>query len=425
MRVSHAVSLTATFVALSVSLYQSGLNRPPIVEAEQTSATRPNVLVILTDDQDVDSLPVMRHLMSYPEGSWVNFTNAFVSVSLCAPARATLLSGQYSEHHRVTTNANGERLNENLLLPVWLDSAGYNTALMGKYHIRVGAKYMPPGWDKRINPKGASDVDAYNQAALNYIQNTTSPWFLLVSYMAPHAVANPPDRYKNTDVNLPPPRPNVNELDVSDKPAWLRQYPLLTSTTLEKWRREQTNAWRETLAIDDGVAAFVAKLKDTGQLNNTLIIFVGDNGMSWGSHRKIGKWCPYEECSRIPLLIRYPGTADNRVDTHLVGMVDLAATIAEYTGVTPQLAQDGHSLVPLLRNADASQWRESVLLERHINDDYFGIRVPGWKYIEYRRGFRELYDLQADPYEMQNVANQARYADIQAQLAQQLQAIRP
>jgi arylsulfatase A-like enzyme len=126
----------------------------------------------------------------------------------------------------------------------------------------------------------------------------------------------------------------------------------------------------------------------------------------------------------VPLLIRFPGARGNRIEERFVSTVDLAPTIAEYAGVTPTLRQDGRSLLPLLNNT-ATQWRNSVLLERHINDDYYGIRVPGWNYVEFNSGFRELYDLSADPYEMQNVANQSQYAARQAELAAQLQAIKP
>lgn len=420
MKLSPTISPAATFVALSLSLQAL----QPAQPSEIPEVVRPNVLIILTDDQDSESVPAMRKLMAYPEGAWVHFTNAFTPTSLCAPSRATLLTGQYPHHHTVTTNKNTAQLNENTMLPVWLNDAGYNTVMIGKYHLRIGTKYMPPGWDIRLAPKGKNDVDAYNTAAVNYIQNApaSTPWLMMVSYKAPHAIANPPERYRDTPMTLPPVHPNVNELDVSDKPGWLRRYPLLSDSDLAKWRHEQLNSWRETLAIDDGVADMVAALKATGQLNRTLIIYVGDNGMSWGSHRKIGKWCPYEECSRVPLLIRYPGAVGNRTVDNLVSMVDLANTIAAYVGVTPNRAQDGQNLLPLL-NGNSAGWRNSVLLERHINDRYVGIRVPGWKYIEYRSGFRELYNLTTDPYEMQNVAGRPENAAQQTQLASQLHTL--
>lgn len=421
MKLTYAASLAATFVALSLSL-QTPAPLPP--EAAEAPQTRPNIVVIVTDDQDYDSMPAMRKLLSYPRGSWINFTNAFAADSLCAPSRATMLSGQYPTHHGVTYNEYNRRFNAGQALPVWLDDAGYQTAIIGKYHLGNSWRHPAPGWDVWNTRNYPNDIDKHSQLAVEFIQANNTPFFLWLSYMAPHAKAKPPERYKNADVYLPPVRPNVNEADVSDKPGFIRNRHLLSPHTLLKWRNEQLNAQREILAIDDGVAAVIEELAATGQLNNTLVIFISDNGMSWGSHRKIGKWCPYEECSHIALLIRYPGAQGNRTETRMVSNVDITPTITQYAGVTPTIPQDGRSLMPLLTNS-ATSWRNSVLLERHVNDDYYGIRVPGWKYIEYHTGFRELYDLTNDPYEMQNVANQPQYAATQANLAQQLQAIKP
>lgn len=421
MKLPHAASLAATFVALSLSL--QALDPPPSAAAE-TPQTRPNIVVIVTDDQDYDSMPVMRHLLSYPHGSWINFTNAFAADSLCAPSRATMLSGQYPTHNGVTNNKLGSRFDAADALPVWLDNAGYRTAIFGKYHLGNSWRNPAPGWDVWNTKHYPNDIDKHSQLAVEFIHANNTPFFLWLAYMVPHSVANPPERYKNADVYMPPVHPNVNEADVSDKPSFIRTRPLFAQSTLDKWRNEQRNAQRELLAIDDGVKAIMDELAATGQLNNTLVVFIDDNGIMWGSHRKIGKWCPYEECSRIPLLIRYPGAQGNRTETRFVSNVDLAATIADYAGVTPAIPQDGRSLLPLLTNT-ATNWRNSVLLERHVNDDYYGIRVPNWKYIEYRKGFRELYDLTNDPFEMQNVANQPQYAAIQADLAQQLQTIKP
>ena len=162
-----------------------------------------------------------------------------------------------------------------------------------------------------------------------------------------------------------------------------------------------------------------------GQFDNTLIIFMSDNGFSWGAHRYIRKQCAYEECSKIPLLIRYPGLPGNREESRLVSNVDLAATIAEYAGVTPKLPQNGKSLIPLITNT-AIDWKDEVLLERNGTGAFafYGIRIPGWKYVEYVKGDKELYDLHADPYELQNLADRPEYEAMQTQLAQRLRALR-
>ena len=421
MKLTHAASLAATFVALSLSLQATPASP---AQAADPAQTRPNIVVIMTDDQDVDSLPVMRHLLSHPEGSWVQFSNAFVNLSVCGPSRATLLTGQYPHHNGVTGN-DGKRLNTTNILPVWLDNAGYHTGLVGKYlnNVSVSPRHPIPGMDYYNGmEKKRRDVDAYSSAAVDFINSSTDPFFLYLSYKGPHKTAHPPARYRDVDAYLPEFRPNVNELDLSDKPAYWRKMKLLTPAQLRMWEAERLNSQRELMGIDDGILQVINALKDKGVLDNTLIIFTADNGFTWGSHRKVNKLCPYEECSNVPLFIRFPGQQGNRVDTNLVSNVDLAATIADYAGVNPGIPQDGLSIIPLLEDPEM-EWPNEVLLQRHLNS-YYGIRTQDWKYVEYVTGERELYDLNADPYEMQSVHGQAAYQTIQAHLAQRLARLR-
>lgn len=420
--------LIGAFIAVALFLE----NKPAPTSAQ---VTRPNIVVILTDDQDVASLPVMRKLMSFPEGSWINFTNAFANLSVCCPARATLLTGQYAHTTGVTRNNNGNNLNDANTLAVWLDQAGYRTGLVGKYlngyPWKKGRRYVPPGWDSFQVIKGRGEAvdkpgsaDKRTDQAISFINSSSaSPFFLYLAYTGPHVPAQTPARYATADVYIPPNPPNFNEADVSDKPAWIRERPLLSQTTIDSWYEERIAAQRELLAIDDGVQRIIDALKANGQLDHTLIIFLADHGFSWGSHRLLQKHCGYEACIRFPLLIRYPGLAESREETRLVANVDLASTIADYAGVTPGLPQDGRTLIPLLTDS-APNWTEAVLLEKHLGKTgYYGIRVPSWKYIEYRNGDKELYDLTADPYELQNLANQPAYQTIQNDLAQQLRAL--
>jgi arylsulfatase A-like enzyme len=387
----------------------------------------PNVVLILTDDQDYDSLPAMRNLMRRPQGSWINFVSAFVSDSICCPSRATLLTGQYSFRHGVTANNLGGRMDDTNTLPVWLDDAGYTTGLIGKYLNNIkaskGKNYVPPGWDYFWSPEEDPGVDAHTAKALEFLQSAQAgnmPFFLYLAYKAPHKPAMPPARYADADVYIPPDRPNFNEADVSDKPGWVRKLPLLTTNTIQKWRVERLRAQRELLAIDDGVQSIIDALRASGELDNTLLIFMSDNGMSWGNHRRLGKWCPYEECSHVPLFIRYPSLVGNREEPRMVASVDIVATIAEYTGVATRRPQDGRSLVSLIERP-AGPWTEAILLERHVGSKYYGIRTPAWKYIEYIRGSEEeLYDLRADPFELNNVANRPETIAIQQELARRL-----
>jgi len=388
----------------------------------------PNIVLIMTDDQNVDSLPVMRKLMGYPEGSWINFSNAYANHSICCPARATVLTGQYASTTGVTGNDKGEDLNDTNTLPVWLHKAGYRTGLIGKYLNGFpwdkGAEYIPPGWDY-FKTGGLGGVNGFTKEAVNFINTSNEPFFLYLAYLPPHHWAKPLRTYANADVYIPPDPPNYNEADVSDKPTWVRELPLLSQSTMDTWHTERIASQRALLGVDDGIQQIVEALKAKGQLDNTMIIYMADHGFSWGSHRHILKECAYEECSKFPLLIRSPDVIGNREESRLVSNVDLAATIADYAGVIPELPQEGKSFIPLLTNT-ATDWNEEVLLERSGIGKFafYGIRVPDWKYVEYDNGDKELYDLTADPYELQNLANQTEHQARQTELARRLQTLR-
>src|SRR5687768_15486601 len=149
----------------------------------------PNIVLIMTDDQSTDSLPVMRKLMAFPEGSWINFTNAYANHSICCPARATVLTGQYARTTGVTGNDKGENLNDTNTLPVWLNKAGYQTGLIGKYLNGFpwdkGAGYIPPGWDS-FKTKGLGGVNGFTKEAVDFINNSNEPFFLYLAYLPPH-----------------------------------------------------------------------------------------------------------------------------------------------------------------------------------------------------------------------------------------------
>ena len=386
--------------------------------AAQTN--RPNIVIITSDDQDVDSLPVMRHMLSYPRGSWVNFSNAFSGNSVCTPSRATLLTGQYSHTNGVLGNNWGAEFNDYNALPVWLHDAGYRTAVIGKYlHEHME---NPPGWDQFAIIEGS--VDTHTAMGVDFINQDDGPFFLWLAYRQPHVPASPPDRYLNTEVYVAPDRPNFNEADVSDKSAHIRSRPLIGAAHIAEMRAERIRSQRSLLAIDDGIKTIIDTLYAAGDLDNTLIIFQADNGFQWGAHRDYNKLCPYEECSRVALFIRYPGNSGNRTETHYVSDVDLASTILDYVDVAPGLPQDGDSLIPLIANPSAP-WSDAVLIERPPGRvGYYAIRVPNWTYIEYHTGEKELYDMVADPYQLENKAGRPAYAAIQNQLKDELAALK-
>lgn len=391
-----------------------------------------NVIIIMTDDQSYESAngssSVMRHLNSNPYGDWVNFRKAFANASICCPSRASVLTGQDSFHTGVLNNGSGANLNASNTMPVWLNNAGYRTGLYGKYLNNwpfSGVQNPPPGWDE-FNTTGTTDV--ITDRAVNFIDTSNAPYFLYVAYKAPHwpAKDKTPTRYQNATVPIAPDPPNFDEVDVSDKPRWVRESSRLSSADISYIRTERLWSQRALLAVDDGVKQIMDTLAAKGQLNDTMVVFMSDHGYSFGSHRHINKFCVYEECSHMPLAIHYPG-AGNRSDDRLVSNLDIAATVGEFTGIAPGLPQDGRSLVPILANT-ATSWPNELLLEKLGNgtrQNFWAIRTPDWKYVEYENGDKELYDLVNDPYEMGNQINSAVHQTKQAELDARLDAIKP
>jgi arylsulfatase A-like enzyme len=420
-----------------------------------------NIVLLLTDDQTMESLSKMPYVSSRP--GWVTFDNAFINTSLCCPSRASILSGEYSHHDGVQDNNGGHFIDEDHLLPTWLATAGYRSALIGKYLNKYPFRrpdYTPPGWDDwhafldhpsyfgyTLIENGAEvdygkadadySTDALASKAIQFIQNTDSPFFLYWAPYAPHELFTPAHRYakaypaKSTViVNTP----NFNEADVSDKPAWVQQLPLQDPNDMNNQR---LRGWRTLLAVDDAVKGIFDALAAKGVLNNTVVVFMTDNGLSLGAHRWATKRCVYEECVRTPLLVWYPGAVAHHVP-QLVSNVDIASTFAEIAGVTPTLPQDGMSLVPFLKGNTPANWRTGVLLEweggNATGDDetaptaipgFWAIRTDRYKYVELDTGETELYDLQTDPYELANQTNNPALAALKANLVQQLAALKP
>lgn len=413
----------------------SGLMLVPATSAQES--TSPNVVVIVTDDQRADQLAKMPLVNEILGEHGVMFDNAFASQPLCCPSRISILRGQYS--HTTGIYENGGALGgwngvhssglENSTLATWLDDAGYRTGLIGKYlNDYPGPPEIPPGWDFWRGGKSewyGADPDAYQTHVLTdwaeeFIQDTGSntPLFLYVSYFVPHVPATPEPQYAGdprcADVSTID-RPSFNEADMSDKPLFMQDEPLMTpqqETTfgINLPRRQ----CRSLLSVDDGVGAIVQALEEADRLSNTLIVFVSDHGLLLGEHRiPAGKGVTYEEAARIPLAIRYdPLTAGQaRVDQHLVLNIDLAPTIVDLLGldVTPGCpdppfgecsgAFDGVSLAPLLEDP-ATQWRDALLLE---NRKSCGVRTEGYVYRLYSTHEEELYDLSADPFETTNL----------------------
>ncbi len=433
-------------------------------------ANRPNVVVLMTDDQTVESMRVMPNVRTLLADQGVTFDRSFVSYSLCCPSRSTFLTGQYTHNHGVWGNAapNGGyyKLDSTNTLPVWLSRAGYQTIHLGKYLNGYGTRNpieIPPGWGEwhgSVDPStyryynytlnengrlvtygtGAANyqTDVYARKAVDVIGRQVAdprPFFLWVAFLAPHSggpreagdpagmsTPVPAPRHRNafTNEGLPAP-PSFNEADVSDKPAAIRNRPLMGTARIAAVRENYQQRLESLLAVDDAVAQIVGALTVTGQLDNTYIIFTSDNGFFHGEHRVAsGKVLLYEPSIRVPLIVRGPGIPHGKHRIQFVVNTDLAPTIVAATGAQASRVLDGRSLLPFARDPFFYSGRD-LLLE---TPTYSAIRTPNWLYAEHATGERELYNLARDPYELASLHADPRYDRIKANLAMRLARLR-
>lgn len=406
---------------------------------KDTADARPNIVFIFTDDQDAASLREMPNTTALLKEKGTIFKSATFAQPLCCPSRATMLRGQYPHNTGITTNTDGPLFKENGLdestLATWLDGAGYETALIGKYLnlYPTQSPYIPPGWDEWFAGLRDSWADCFNENgqercyrghpdsivkrhAVEFVHESAPaqrPFFLWASFSAPHyrAFYNDVDADKFTDAPLPGP-PSFNETDVSDKPAWVREQPRLTDPEIKEMAAFHRDRLRSLQTVDRAVEALVAELKAQGELGNTYFFFWTDNGHHLGQHRlPAGKNTPYIEDLSFPLVVRGPNVPEGESRTELVANTDLAPTMADLAGTKAPGFVDGRSFAPLLRG-ESIPYRERLLIESPAtevmrNPAYTGIRTAsGGMYIEYEGGEKELYDLEADPYELENLLHE-------------------
>jgi arylsulfatase A-like enzyme len=410
-------------------------------------SSKPSIVFILTDDQRWDTLgdmPIVRRELA---AHGVTFANAFVSDPLCCPSRATILTGQYAHSTGVWQNKGpygGFKAfhQDKSTIATWLRAAGYHTALFGKYLNRYTGTYIPPGWEKWEAIAGAVDpYDLYYRYTMNidghleklgnrpedystnvladgavdYIRHTPGSLFVYFAPYAPHSPSRPAPEDKGRAPQIRPPRaPSFDERDVSDKPNWVRDLPPITDPRQSRIDDARRRADVSLLPVDRAVGRIVDALAETGRLHNTLIVFMSDNGLLFGEHRFFNKAVPYEEAIRVPLVVRYDRLIKSpRVDRRLVVNVDIAPTFAAFAGVPAQGAE-GENFLPLLSGANPV-WRSDFLVE-HMNllrvPSFCGVRSERFMYVHYATGEEELYDLENDPYELNNAIGRSEFADV-------------
>ncbi len=434
-----------------------------ILSAQILSAKQPNIVFVLTDDQRYDEIaavgnfpwlvtPNLDKLMK--EG--IHFENAFVTTSLCGPSRASFLTGTYANRHGVVVN---ETVDYDKNLPSFatlLQDAGYHTAYFGKWHQAMHNRPRPGfnkwmvfwGQGKYYNdalltetgenfyiPEGKYLTDQLNELAVEYIDRASKndqPFLLCLSHKALHEPFTPPDRHKKlySDMEIPT-QDNLND-DMSTKPEYIQ-------TMAEKNRARGggiapihwkiPNKMRTVTAVDEGVGMIFEKLKKEGLLENTIVIFAGDNGYFVSEHGGLhDKRKAYEESIRIPLLMWNPFETQPQSIDSMVLNIDLAPYLCEVAGIKVPDHMHGESWQTLLDGK--SKGRKGFLYEYYKENDYrpvggFGgtptvlaYRTENWKYVTYPESnyTSELYHLSEDPKELYNLIDQDNYKKVAKKL---------
>jgi arylsulfatase A-like enzyme len=422
------------------------------------ASARPNIVLIVTDDQRADalgSMPTVRKQLK-ARGTW--FSNAFAPNPLCCPSRASILTGLHSHHTGVYDNAapNGgfAAFDDRVTVATVLQGAGYRTAFVGKYlngYNPSRMTYVPPGWDHwfafgngayyRYRASSDGEVRSFGSREAHYSARVMTRqarsfiradpngkrFFLVFSSAAAHGSR----RSGEEEGNMPiPSRRDLGRLDsikrwrpesyglrddVSDMPLYIQQrgWNEAHRERIDLFRQRQLEALS---SLDRQIARL---LRDVPR--NTLVIFLSDNGFLWGEHRWTNKRVPYEESIRIPLIMRWPGRVPVAEDGRLALNIDIAPTLLSAAGLprsTPTgidastgdpVRADGTSLL--------SRRRIRAFPLEHFNSGqgipaYCGIRTRnGWAYVRYWQGggspdngFEELYRVRKDPLQQRNLA---------------------
>jgi arylsulfatase A-like enzyme len=441
-----------------------GITPPP---PETADGSRPNIVFFLTDDQSADqmsALPAVRELIA---GRGTTFSNAIVPIPLCCPARASLVTGQYPHNHGVVSNDNSAGggfagLDQTNTLPRWLRNAGYRTAHVGKYMNGYGqSRPVPTGWDEwwatsrnpflmydyTLNHNGVetpfgfapSDykTDVITRISRDFVRTSApsaQPFYLQVWYTAPHVETGTDSRGQTWDDRAPRPAPrHVNaystapmpkdpsyaEADVSDKPRWVQNLPMIGASRTNVL----TSKYRQQLAalasVDEGIRQIVDAVAAAGELDTTIFVFSSDNGYTHGEHRiAFRKSVIYEPSIKVPLFVAGPGFPRGVSVRTPVMFPDLAPAFLRLAGAPAGLTMDGTALQTWVARPDVDR---VVLIGSGIDTiaeaRFEGIRTRRWVYAEYpATSERELYDLSADPSQLVNRAGSPAYATVQAQL---------
>jgi N-acetylglucosamine-6-sulfatase len=449
--------------------------------AELIKRQRPNFLFILLDDQPYDAFSYSGR---YPflktpnidriarEGAW--FDNVFCTAALCSPSRASFLTGTYPHVNGVTQN--DPRVDPDWVsfppYTVLLREAGYETAMIGKIHMKhlKGKDHIRPGFDYWLSFQGQGEyfdpllnengrefiekgyiTDILTRYAVDWLKNKrdrSKPFSMCVWHKAVHEPYSPAIRHQGIykDESLPEPPYGTAYENFLGKPEWQRikaydhnwkNYTPVLELPVKKWdpkNQRFLSLLESTLAVDESTGELLKTLSELGELDNTVIIYSSDNGYFMGEHTYWDKRIAYESSMRIPLLIRFPEKiAKGTVVDELCLNIDVAPTLLELADVEIPSYIQGESLLPLLRDKTADEWRKSVLFEYYVDDAYpyagpdlLAIRSDSFKLVDcfLENDIDELYDLKNDPGEMKNLINDTAYYKVQERLRLEIEQLK-
>ena len=428
-----------------------------------------NVIFILTDDQRYDFMgftgripwlrtPNMDKLAK--DGAW--FKNAFVTTSLCSPSRASILTGQYSHVHTIVDNS-APAPSGLIYFPEYLQKAGYQTAFFGKWHMGEEDDHPRPGFDYwesfrgqgvyynptlNINGKEVSYSDStyitdlLTKDAITWMQkrDKNKPFFLYLSHKAVHAEFYPAQRHKGMYAGNKYPLPSTYWQTLNDDykklnwPEWVKQQRYSWHGVDYMYHghydiNEMVQRYCETLmAVDESIGDVLNYLQKEGLDKNTMIIYMGDNGFSWGEHGLIDKRQFYEESAKVPFLVYCPQLFKGGATiTKMVQNIDVAPTILECAGLQKPDYMPGRSIIQLLKG-DTTNWRDKIFYEYYWEYDFpmtptvFGVRTDKYKYMHYQGIWdtNELYDIENDPDETTNLIAKPEYQGIVKQMVSEI-----
>lgn len=448
-------------------------------QSDRAQQRPPNIIFILIDDLRWDDFGAAGHhpFVKTPnidrianEGAL--FRNAFITAPLCSPSRASFLTGQYAHTHGITDNVDRSAASHKLItFPLLLQQSGYTTAFIGKWHMGNDDSQRP-GFDRWVSFKGQGSyldpeinedgkemkpsgyiTDLLTGYAVEFIKRRHDKPYLV--YLAHKAIHPEVMQHDDGSVNLADaerfiPAERHRSLFTGEKirrrpsamrpptgkPALERKIGDLPPLGANTATRDEAvlGRLRSLMAVEEGVGELLKALKETGELDNTVIVFASDNGYFYGEHGlSVERRLAYEESIRMPLLIRYPkGVKAGTVRNEFALNIDLAPTLLELAGISVPNTMEGRSLVPLLTGAK-TEWRKSFLIEYYSDRVFPRIRQMGykavrnerWKYIHYfeLEGMDELYDLKADPYEMRNIIRQPGAAKVLEEMKREMERL--